>query len=39
MARVYGQGVLEGEGRTIDWKRAVFAGIVATVVFDLVGCS
>jgi len=32
---VFGQGPLHD--MTIDWKRAVFAGIAATVVFDLIG--
>ena len=32
---VYGQGPLHD--MTIDWKRAVFAGIAATVVFDVIG--
>ena len=34
---VYGQRPPQATDMTIDWKRAVFAGIVATVVFDLIG--
>jgi hypothetical protein len=35
--RVYGQELRPAEGGTIDWKRAVLAGIAGTIVFDVIG--
>ncbi len=34
---VYGPGFLQAEGRTIDWRRAVLAGVAGTVVLDIIG--